>query len=108
MSNWYGMNNFLAVADYHKSKFADTDQIPVLFAGDFNAIPHTDGGNSLASKHLLDAGFSDGYRMSYPDVTNHAGATHVSDRRIDQIYFKGTGLNHVSTTVRSTWPSVTV
>ena len=103
MSNWYGMNNFNDVFEYHESKFSQSDNIPVLFAGDFNAVPHTDGGGSPASKRLLDAGFRDAYRESFPDVKKHPGASHQSGSRIDQLYYKGSRLKHVSTKVLSTW-----
>ena len=52
MSNWYGMNQFPTVFDFHQIRFQESDVIPTLFAGDFNAIPHTDGGDSPASADL--------------------------------------------------------
>ena len=106
MSNWYGMDNFANVYTFHEARFADADRIPILFAGDFNARPHTDGGNSPASRRLLDAGFTDAYREQFPDVSAHPGASHRSGSRIDQLYYKGAGLTHTSTAVRSSWPSV--
>lgn len=56
MSNWYGMNQFPAVFDFHISRFAEFETVPVFLGGDFNAVPHTDGGDSPASRVLLDAG----------------------------------------------------
>ena len=105
ISNWFGMRNFEDVFGYHKSRFDSSDSIPVLFAGDFNAIPHSDGGTSTASRKLLNNGFIDAYRSFYPDVKKHPGFTHRSNRRIDQLYFKGKGLKHISTDVLSSWPS---
>ncbi|MQY79043.1 MAG: hypothetical protein GH151_07595 [Bacteroidetes bacterium] len=105
MSNWYGMRQFPAVFDFHKSRFQESDTIPTLFAGDFNAVPHTDGGNSPASLKLLDAGFTDAFRNLYPDVQKYPGGTSRSGRRIDQLYYKGTGLKNISTKVISTWPT---
>ena len=105
ISNWYGMNNFKDVFAFHESKFSQSKNIPVLFAGDFNAVPHTDGGNSPASRMLLKAGFRDAYRESFPDVEKNPGASHQSGSRIDQLYYKGSGMEHDSTTVLSTWPS---
>jgi len=102
MSNWYGMNEFNNVFEYHKPQFAESDAIPMLFAGDFNAVPHTDGGRSPASKTLLGDGFTDAYRSLYPDVEKYKGATHRSGSRIDQIYYKGAGLKNTSTKVIST------
>ena len=68
MSNWYGMDQFPAVFDFHQTRFAESDSIPTLFAGDFNAVPHTDGGDSPASRALLEAGFTDAFRSLYPNV----------------------------------------
>jgi exonuclease III len=104
MSNWYGMDQFPAVFDFHSSRFEESDVIPVLFAGDFNAVPHTDGGDSPASRTLLEAGFTDAFRSLYPDVQEYPGWSHRSDRRIDQLYYKGIGLKNTSTRVISTWP----
>lgn len=105
MSNWYGMNQFANVFDVHKDRFAATATTPVFFAGDFNAIPHTDGGDSPASKAMLDAGFTDAFRSMYPNVEKFPGASHRSNRRIDQLYFKGAGLHHTSTRIINSWPT---
>jgi len=104
MSNWYGMNQFSDVFEFHQDRFGESDTIPTLFAGDFNAVPHTDGGESPASMALLEAGFTDAFRSLYPDVTEYPGASHRSGRRIDQLYFKGVGLENTSTRVISTRP----
>lgn len=103
MSNWYGMNQFPAVFDFHTSRFAESDGVPTLFGGDFNAVPHTDGGDSPASRTLLDAGFTDAFRDLHPDTEEWPGPTHRSGRRIDQLYYKGSGLRNTSTRVISTW-----
>ena len=105
MSNWYGMNNFPKVFDFHKSRFKGSDSIPVFFGGDFNAVPHTDGGKSPASKKMTEEGFIDAYRNMYPDVKKYPGFTHMEDLRIDQLYHKGKGLKNSFTEVISTWPS---
>ena len=105
MSNWYGMNNFKDVFEFHTKRFSQSGTIPILFAGDFNAVPHTDGGKSEASTKLLEAGFRDAYRETYPDAEKFPGHTHVSGSRIDQLYYKGDGLVNDATTVLSTWPS---
>jgi endonuclease/exonuclease/phosphatase (EEP) superfamily protein YafD len=102
MSNWYGMNQFSAVFAFHRERFAAADTVPVLFGGDFNAIPHTDGGDSPASVALLDAGFTDAFRSLHDDVQEWPGATHRSGQRIDQLYYKGVGLKNTSTRVIST------
>ena len=104
MSNWYGMDQFPAVFEFHQSRFQESDAVPTLFAGDFNAVPHTDGGDSPASRTLVEAGFTDAFRSLHPDVQEFPGASHRSGRRIDQLYFKGTGLKNNSTKVISTRP----
>ena len=105
MSNWYGMNQFPAVYEFHENRFKESDITPTLFGGDFNAIPHIDGGKSPASVKLLDSGFTDAYRSLHPDHVKHPGASHRSGRRIDQLFFKGSGLRNTSTRVVSTWPT---
>ncbi len=104
MSNWYGMDQFPAVFDFHQTRFQESDLIPTLFAGDFNAVPHTDGGDSPASLALLEAGFTDAFRSLFPDVQEFPGASHRNGRRIDQLYYKGAGLKNTSTRVISTRP----
>ncbi|MEM7416487.1 MAG: endonuclease/exonuclease/phosphatase family protein [Gemmatimonadota bacterium] len=103
MSNWYGMNQFDRVFDFHEGRFSGSDSIPVLFGGDFNAVPHTDGGQSPASVRLEAAGFTDAFRSRYPDPVERPGATHLSGRRIDQLFFRGVGLSDTGTRVVSTW-----
>lgn len=104
MSNWYGMNNFSKVFDFHESRFVTADSIPVFFGGDFNAIPHTDGGDSPASKKLLEEGFTDAFRSLHPSVDDNPGFTHLGNVRIDQLYYKGEGLVNETTEVISKWP----
>lgn len=103
MSNWYGMGQFSSVVDFHRGRFAGSDTIPVLFGGDFNAVPHTDGGDSPASRILLGAGFTDAFRSLHPDVAAWPGPTHLNARRIDQLYYKGRGLRNTSTRVIHAW-----
>ncbi|GAB5554150.1 MAG: hypothetical protein Sapg2KO_37410 [Saprospiraceae bacterium] len=105
MSNWYGMNQFPAVFDFHQSRFEQSAINPVFFGGDFNAVPHTDGGQSPASKKMLDNGFTDAYRSWYPQVDQYPGFTHRSGQRIDQLYFKGKNIKHKQMEVISSWPS---
>lgn len=105
MSNWYGMSNFESVYNFHETRFENTDNVPVLFGGDFNAVPHTDGGDSPASKKLLDAGFTDAFRSLYPDVDKDPGFSHRSGERIDQLYYKGKGLRNTFTETISSWPT---
>ena len=99
MSNWYGMSSFPIVYDFHADKFGKADEIPVLFGGDFNAVPHTDGGDSPAYVKMLENGFKDAYRSLHPNVKTFPGFTHCWGERIDQLYYKGKGLKNKSTEV---------
>jgi len=103
MSNWYGMSSFPIVYDFHKPRFDQSDEIPVLFGGDFNAVPHLDGGDSPASIRLIENGFKDAYRNIHPDTNDFPGYTHNWGERIDQLYYKGRGLENISTEVIHTW-----
>jgi len=105
MSNWYGMNNFPKVYEFNASRFKSSDSIPVFFGGDFNAVPHTDGGKSPASIKLLEDNFTDAYRSLHTNVEENPGYTHMGDVRIDQLYYKGKGLTNTSTEVISKWPT---
>ena len=105
ISNWYGMEAFPPVFEFHQSRFADTVTIPVFFGGDFNAVPHIDGGDSPASKVMMSAGFTDAYRSLYPDVGEFPGVTYRNKSRIDQLYYKGTSLHHTSTRLVNSWPA---
>ena len=105
MSNWYGMQQFPAVFEFHESRFLESDIIPTFFAGDFNAVPHTDNGDSPASRTLLGSGFTDAFRSLYPDTELYPGLTHRSGVRIDQLYYRGVGLRNTSTRLVSTWPT---
>lgn len=103
MSNWYGMSAFENVYSFHEGRFQNTSDIPVLFGGDFNAVPHTDGGDSPASKILLNNGFTDAFRSLHPDIDLFPGVTHDFGDRIDQLYYKGEGLENISTKVIHSW-----
>ncbi|MCD6346117.1 MAG: endonuclease/exonuclease/phosphatase family protein [Bacteroidales bacterium] len=105
MSNWYGMNNFPDVFEFHQNRFSNADEVPIIFAGDFNALPHTDGGSSPASVKMLESGFKDAFRELYPNVEEYPGPTFHRGRRIDQLYYKGRKLTNKSTKVVSDWPT---
>lgn len=105
MSNWYGMNQFTHVYDFHQQRFEKSDDIPVIFAGDFNAIPFMDGGkDNPASVKLTGAGFTDAYRQVYPDVKKYPGYSHIIGERIDQLYYKGRALQLQDFKLITTWP----
>ena len=103
MSNWYGMSSFLNVFDFYNDRFKQSDGTPILFGGDFNAVPHTDGGESPASVKMLENGFIDAYRSFYPNVKSYPGYTHSEGLRIDQLYYKGKGFKNTFTEVISKW-----
>ncbi|NRB48881.1 MAG: endonuclease/exonuclease/phosphatase family protein [Saprospiraceae bacterium] len=105
MSNWYGMQQFQTVYDFHADRFNTAAEVPVFFGGDFNAVPHTDGGDSPASRKLLEAGFTDAFRSLNPDPKRQPGLTHRSGARIDQLYYQGNKIKNLSTEVVSTWPT---
>ena len=102
MSNWYGMASFPIVYDFHKERFNNDSITPILFGGDFNAVPYLDHGDSEASKRLIENGFSDAYRSLHPDFLQFPGFTHSTGQRIDQLYFKGNTLRHISSEVITT------
>ena len=54
---------------------------------------------------MLDAGFTDAFRSRFPDAQQFPGASHRSGRRIDQLYYKGVGLQSTSTRLITTWPT---
>ncbi|MCK0156932.1 endonuclease/exonuclease/phosphatase family protein [Cellulophaga sp. F20128] len=105
MSNWYGMSSFPLVYDFHQENFNNSDEIPIFFGGDFNAVPYTDGGDNPASVQLMENGFTDAYRSLYSNFTDFPGYSHASGSRIDQLYYKGKGLTNTATKIISTWPS---
>ena len=70
----------------------DTDNIPIIWGGDFNTISHLDDGmgKSGHSKLMAKAGFIDSYRKLHPDAADHPGYSNGGySARIDYIYFKG-------------------
>ncbi len=99
------MNNFPDVFDFHETRFSQSENVPILFAWNFNAVPHTDGGRSPASKKMLESGFRDAFRKKYHDIKKYPGACFQAGSRIDQLCYEGSGLKNGSTQVPSTWPS---
>ncbi len=75
-----------------------SDEVPVIFGGDFNSISHLDDdkGKSGHSKLMANAGFIDSYRHIHPDILRYPGYSNGGNSaRIDYIYFKGKGLELV-------------
>lgn len=97
-SNWYNGNkpdDVEGTLSAWENLIDNTDSIPVIFGGDYNAISHLDDKleGSEHSRLMVNAGFIDSFRHLYPNVETHPGYTfNTSKRRIDYIYFKGTSL----------------
>ncbi len=94
-SNWYNgrktedLEGALAAWD---ELINNSDDVPLIWGGDFNSISHLDDGigKSGHSKLMANAGFIDTYRKFFPDVVNHPGYSNGGySARIDYIYYKG-------------------
>lgn len=101
---------------------ADAENIPVIFCGDLNSGSHLDW--TAATRHLngglivpfpqslimAEAGFKDSYRIIHPDPLKDRGITwspqfpNAFKDRIDYIYYKGSCLKAVASTVINTHP----
>lgn len=97
---------------------SETDSIPVIMGGDFNAHSHLDwteatkdlynhGGAVVGwtvSKEMQKAGFKDSFRELHPDPVKNIGTTWLYDNdekltrsdRIDFIYYQGNGIRAVA------------
>lgn len=109
------------ILDLMKSELEQSDDIPVIMAGDYNSASHIDWthetrdlhrGRSIewpVSKQMDNAGLNDAYRMIYPDVRTHLGHTWSPvfkgawQDRIDYVYFKGTKISPVNAKVIDTY-----
>lgn len=100
------------VLPYLKKYTAETDSIPIIFAGDMNSPSHLDWGKGTKEIHnrlvvpwystkvLEDIGLIDTYRTLNPDPIAHPGITwHTKgkndDHRIDYIFYKGSKLKAI-------------
>jgi len=73
----------------------NSDQLPLIFGGDYNSVSHLDDGlgESGHSKLMTGAGFTDAFRHLHPDTATFPGYSfHNTKRRIDYIYYKGNSL----------------
>ena len=101
------------VLPYLRKYTAETDSIPMIFAGDMNTPSHLDWGaqtkdlhNGLivpwyATKVLEGLGLKDSYRLLNPNPLTHPGITWDSkgkrdEHRIDYIYYKGPKLKAIT------------
>lgn len=106
--------------------FAETNEIPLVLAGDFNSGSHLDWiveTKSMHNKYVVpwpvslaieEAGFIDSYRMLHPDPLKNPGITwpftfkedtYIKDR-IDYIYYKGKKLTPITSTVINQHPII--
>ncbi len=70
----------------------DADNIPIVWAGDFNSVSHLDDGvgKSGHSRLMTNAGFKDSYRELYPDAKIYpCYSAPRNEDKIDFIYYKG-------------------
>ncbi|MDO5981375.1 LamG-like jellyroll fold domain-containing protein [Flavivirga spongiicola] len=73
----------------------NADDIPIVWAGDFNSVSHLDDGigKSGHSKLMTNAGFKDSYRELYPDAKKYpCYSAPRNEDKIDFIYYKGVKL----------------
>ena len=73
----------------------NADDIPIVWAGDFNSVSHLDDGigKSGHSKLMTNAGFKDSFRELYPDAKTHpCYSAPRNEDKIDFIYYKGSKL----------------
>lgn len=100
-TNWYNGSkpeDLAGAIDGWKSLIDGADDLPIVWAGDFNSISHLDDGigQSGHSRLMTDVGFKDGYREKYPDPKTHPCLTAPRfEDRIDYIYYKGAALELV-------------
>ena len=94
-SNWYNGSkpeDLEGALEFWDKLVKDTDNVPIIWGGDFNSISHLDDGmgKSGHSKLMTEAGFIDSYRKFFPDAVNHPGYSNGGySARIDYIYYKG-------------------
>ena len=97
-SNWYNSRKWEDLDGALKAwegLISNTDEVPLIFGGDYNSVSHLDDGVGASghSKLMTGAGFTDVWRNLYPDVETHPGySIHNIERRIDYIYVKGNRL----------------
>jgi endonuclease/exonuclease/phosphatase family metal-dependent hydrolase len=110
-----------------QNRLASADQTPVIVCGDFNCPSHQDWTQAASSLHygkvvawpvtvaLTNAGLVDSFRQLNPNPFNVPGTTWSSifvgtepQDRIDYVFYKGTKLNPVTSSVFNTQVEVTL
>lgn len=97
-SNWYNSRKWEdldGALKAWKGLISNADEVPLIFAGDYNSVSHLDDGVGASghSKLMTGAGFKDVWRSIYPSFETHPGYSfHNIERRIDYIYVKGNKL----------------
>lgn len=97
-SNWYNgrkPEDLAGALNAWKGLIENSDNIPVIFGGDYNSVSHLDDGigKSGHSKLMTEAGFTDSFRKIYPDPEKNPGYSGPGGYdRIDYIYYIGDNL----------------
>jgi endonuclease/exonuclease/phosphatase family metal-dependent hydrolase len=130
--DWVKEDRELGAVDAQTNLDKDIDPIlrsdptlPVIIAGDFNSGSHLDWTARAAflhygygpvdfpiSKLMLQRGYTDSYRILYPDEVTYPGGTfaaiygHMQTSRIDYIYSKGLGLKAMFSKIIRTPPQI--
>ncbi|MDA7980945.1 MAG: endonuclease/exonuclease/phosphatase family protein [Pirellulales bacterium] len=97
-SNWYNgrkPQDLAGALEGWRNLVDGADDLPIVWAGDFNSVSHLDDGKGRSghSRLMTDAGFKDSYRERYPNPKTHPCLTSPGfGDRIDFIYYKGAGL----------------
>lgn len=129
---WAAEDKELGAVDAQTNLDKDIDPIlqsnpalPVIIAGDFNSGSHLDWTAKAAFLHygygsvdfpisrlMLQRGYTDSYRMLYPDEVAYPAGTfaaiygHMQTSRIDYIYYKGPGLKAKFSKIIRTAPEI--
>jgi endonuclease/exonuclease/phosphatase (EEP) superfamily protein YafD len=107
-----------------QNELAQSDQVPVIMAGDYNSPSHLDWDSTHADLHqgriiewpvsrqMIDAGMIDAYRRIHPNPRSHPGHTwspifqQAWQDRIDYVYYQGEKLDPTTADVISSYPDV--
>lgn len=128
---WVAEDSTLALADMQHILTEDTQPylseaaVPVIIGGDFNACSHLDWTAAAAplhfgygpvpfpvSRYLMHEGFRDSFREMNPDEVARPEGTfaaiygHLQTCRIDFLFYKGTGIQAISSKIIKTSPEI--
>lgn len=128
---WVAEDSTLAMTDVKNLLERDTypllekEEMPVIIGGDFNSCSHLDWTERASSLHygygpvafpvsqyMYEQGFKDSFRDVHPDETLRPEGTfagiygHLYNNRIDYLYYKGKGLQALSSKIIQTSPEI--